>query len=417
MKLTVGYIGLSHLGINYAIASAMKGFNIICYDEDKEIILSLKKKKIPFYEKDTEKNLKERFKQFKFTNTIDDLKECDLVFVSQDVPTDSYGKSDLIVIKNLIKKVVKTIKTTCNLIILCQVPPGFTRSIDWPLDKLFYQVETLIFSKALERALLPERIIIGKNSNKINKKYNFFLNKFKCPILEMSYESAELAKISVNIFLISSVTSTNLLSEVSENIGANWDDISNALKLHKRIGKYAYLKPGLGISGGNLERDLETFKNFLKFNKIYENYSKNIKQISNYRKDWIYKQFMKITKDFKNIKTIGILGLAYKEDTNSTKNSPSISFIKKISINSKFKINVNDQKKKKLLKHRDVKKKKKIEDLMKNCDVLVIATPWNIFKEINLNKFSNIKAIIDPYNIINFPKNRNKNSKYISMGN
>ena len=117
MKLTVGYIGLSHLGINYAIASAMKGFNIICYDEDKEIILSLKKKKIPFYEKDTEKNLKERFKQFKFTNTIDDLKECDLVFVSQDVPTDSYGKSDLIVIKNLIKKVVKTIKTTCNLII------------------------------------------------------------------------------------------------------------------------------------------------------------------------------------------------------------------------------------------------------------------------------------------------------------
>ncbi len=48
MKLTVGYIGLSHLGINYAIASAMKGFNIICYDEDKEIILSLKKKKNSF---------------------------------------------------------------------------------------------------------------------------------------------------------------------------------------------------------------------------------------------------------------------------------------------------------------------------------------------------------------------------------
>ena len=126
---------------------------------------------------------------------------------------------------------------------------------------------------------------------------------------------------------------------------------------------------------------------------------------------------MKITKDFKNIKTIGILGLAYKEDTNSTKNSPSISFIKKISINSKFKINVYDPRIKKLLKHRDVNFYKKIEDLMKNCDVLVIATPWNIFKEINLNKFSNIKAIIDPYNIINFPKNRNKNSKYISMGN
>ena len=86
----------------------------------------------------------------------------------------------------------------------------------------------------------------------------------------MNYESAELAKISINIFLISSVTSTNILSEISENIGANWSDVSNALKLDKRIGKYAYLKPGLGISGGNLERDLETFRNFLKFNNILQ---------------------------------------------------------------------------------------------------------------------------------------------------
>ena len=51
MKLTIGYVGLSHLGINYAIASAIKGFNVVCYDDDKNIISSLKKKKIPFYEK------------------------------------------------------------------------------------------------------------------------------------------------------------------------------------------------------------------------------------------------------------------------------------------------------------------------------------------------------------------------------
>ena len=251
MNLIIGYVGLTHLGINYAVASAIKGFNVVCYDDDKNIISSLKKKKIPFYEKNTEKNLKKKFKLFKFTNKINDLKNCDLVFISRDVPTDSNGKSNLLEIKKLIKKIVKIIKTECNLIILCQVPPGFTRSIKWPSNRLFYQVETLIFSNALERALFPERIIIGKSLNKMNKKYNFFLKKFKCPILEMNYESAELAKISINIFLISSVTSTNILSEISENIGANWLDISNALKLDKRIGKYAYLKPGLGISGGN----------------------------------------------------------------------------------------------------------------------------------------------------------------------
>ena len=104
MKLTIGYVGLSHLGINYAIASAMKGFNVICYDKRLDILDSLKKKKIPFYEKGTEINLKKRFKQFKFTNNLDDLLICDIVFISQDVPTDSKGKSNLSLINKSIKK-------------------------------------------------------------------------------------------------------------------------------------------------------------------------------------------------------------------------------------------------------------------------------------------------------------------------
>ncbi|MDB4081465.1 nucleotide sugar dehydrogenase [Candidatus Pelagibacter sp.] len=415
MKLTIGYVGLTHLGVNYAIASAIKGFNVVCYDENLNVISSLKKKKIPFYEKDTEKNLKKRFKQFKFTNKISDLKNCDLIFLSQDVPTDIKGKSNLSVIKKSIKKIIKVIKNKCDLIILCQVPPGFTRSIKWPSNKLYYQVETLIFSNALERAISPERIIVGKYSRKISKKYNFFLSKFKCPVLEMNYESAELAKISINIFLISSITSTNILSEISENIGANWLDISKALKLDKRIGKYAYLKPGLGISGGNLERDLETFKNFLKFNKTYQNYSTNIKEISNHRKDWIYIQFKKITKDFKNLNKIGILGLAYKENTNSIKNSPSISFIKKISLNNKYTINVFDPKIKKLSKYRSINICKNINDVMKNCEILLLATPWKIFKNIKLKKFKNIKAIIDPYNLINLSIDEKK-IMYTGMG-
>ena len=376
----------------------------------------LRKKKIPFYEKNTRKNLKKKFKQFKFTNKITDLKNCDLVFISRDVPTDSNGKSNLLEIRKLIKKIVKIIKKNCDLIILCQVPPGFTRSINWPSNNLYYQVETLIFSNALERAFSPERIIIGKDSSKIDKRYHFFLKKFKCPILEMNYESAELAKISINIFLISSVTSTNLLSEISENIGANWFDISNALKLDKRIGKYAYLKPGLGISGGNLERDLETFKDYLKFNKIYQNYSRNIKKISDHRKNWTYVQFKKMTKDFKNLKKIGVLGLAYKENTNSIKNSPAISFIKKISLNNQYKINVYDPKIKKLPNYKNINICKNINDLMKNCELLLVATPWENFKKINLDKFKNIKAIIDPYNLINFCLSRKK-IKHIGMGN
>mgnify|MGYP001131351996 CR=1 FL=1 len=414
MKLTIGYVGLTHLGVNYAIASAMKGFNVVCYDDDLDVISTLKKKRIPFYEKGTEKYLKKNFNKFCFTNKISDLQSCDLIFISKDVPTDSNGKSNLLEIKRIIKKITQSIKKKGNLIVLCQVPPGFTRNINWPLKNLYYQVETLVFSNSLERALYPERIIVGRNSDKVDKRYNFFLKKFKCPILEMSYESAELAKISINIFLISSVTSTNILSEISENIGANWSDISGALKLDKRIGKYAYLKPGLGISGGNLERDLETFRNYLEFNKIYENYSKNIKKISTYRKNWNYTQFKKIINNFKNLRSVGILGLTYKENTNSIKNSPSLYFIKKIYHTKKFKINAFDPKIKELINYKSVKICKNIPELLKNSEIVFISTPWKVFKKINYKKFKNIKTSIYTYNLISSLVK--KKTKHIGMG-
>ena len=74
----------------------------------------------------------------------------------------------------------------------------------------------------------------------------------------MRYESAELAKISINCCLVASVTVANTLAEFCERIGADWSEIVPALKLDRRIGPYAYLTPGLGIAGGNLERDLAT---------------------------------------------------------------------------------------------------------------------------------------------------------------
>ena len=78
----------------------------------------------------------------------------------------------------------------------------------------------------------------------------------------MRYESAELAKISINMCLVASVTTANTLAELCEKIGADWSEIVPALKLDKRIGQYAYLAPGLGIAGGNLERDLATVCSF-----------------------------------------------------------------------------------------------------------------------------------------------------------
>ena len=145
----------------------------------------------------------------------------------------------------------------------------------------------------------------------------------------MRYESAELAKISINFFLVSSVTTANILAEVCEKIGADWNEIVPALQLDKRIGKYAYLKPGLGISGGNLERDLATILKISKEKHTHRSVIKEWIENSKYRKNWLSNCFRNdVLPNFSDGKIdICLLGLAYKENTHSTKNSPSINFI------------------------------------------------------------------------------------------
>ena len=414
--MKIGFAGLSHLGIIASVVSAAKGCNVIAYGDYLEL------KKINSNKIDiTEPKLNELYfknkKKIKFTNRIKDLEKTDIIYISKDVYTDNKGNSDLSDIKRVVRKIT-LFKKKSVLVILSQVPPSFTRKIIWPVNKLYYQVETLVFGNAIQRALKPERTIIGCSNStvKINIKLKKYLNLYKCPILKMKYESAELAKISINMYLISSITTTNELAEISKKIGANWSEISPALRLDKRIGKYAYLNPGLGISGGNLERDLETFRKFLKFNKIYENFSNNIKKISEYRKNWIYIKFKKIINKNKNIKQVGVLGLTYKEGTNSIKNSPSIFFIKKAVLKHEIKVNVYDPVIKKLNISKKIKICQNIDQVIKSSDLLIIATPWKNFKNININKYHKIKAIIDPHNYLSLSINKIQNSKHITMG-
>src|SRR4029078_8790702 len=118
----------------------------------------------------------------------------------------------------------------------------------------------LVFGRAVERALYPERFIVGcpDPSAPLPDAFSAFLKLFGCPMLTMRLESAELTKIAINCFLVASVSTANTLAELCEGIGADWSEMVPGLLLDKRIGQHAYLTAGLGIAGGNLERDLAT---------------------------------------------------------------------------------------------------------------------------------------------------------------
>ena len=349
----VGFAGLTHLGLNYLAASAEKGFKSVGFDFDKKKINKLKKSFIDYKEPNLEKIIKKNKKKIFFTTNLIDLKKCHIVFISQDVQTDGRGDSYYYNLKKLVKKTSKFLNKKAIMVILSQIQPGFTRNIRFDKKRLYYQVETLIFGNALQRALFPERIIIGCNSpeNKLNQFFLKYLNKFKCPVIKMKYESAEFAKISINILLASSVTTANMLAQLCEKISADWHEIVPALKLDKRIGQKAYIKPGLGISGGNIERDIHSVYKILRKKNEHTDIIKSFQKNSKYMKSWVYRSLIK--EEILNKKkstNIGILGLAYKENTNSTKNSPTIDLLKKL---RRKKIKIYDPKAKLKLKNKN----------------------------------------------------------------
>jgi UDPglucose 6-dehydrogenase len=411
MKIKIAMCGMTHLGLVYGSVFSRKN-KCVFYDHRLQYIEELKKNNIQIKEKNLNKLLKKNKKNIFYSDTINDVLKCDIIFLSLDIETNSQGKSNYKLINLYLDKLKNKIKKKQTLIILSQLQPGFCRKLKSKIkSELIYFVETLVFGNAIERAMFPERLILGIDQN-LSKQVRYFLKLYSCPILKMNYESAELTKISINLFLVSSVITTNLVSTISKSIGANWNHIKTSLMLDKRIGKYAYLSPGLGISGGNLERDLNSIVEIGKKQKIDTKIILLWQKLSNSRKEWINDQIQLIKKNYKFNK-VGMLGLTYKPNTNSIKNSPSILTIKK-NPNIFFKCHDPQADFIKLNNIRNYS----IEECCKNVKVLIISTPWEIYFHTQIEKEiikNNIRYVIDPFRVLSLDKNLNKKINYYTL--
>ena len=183
----IGFVGMTHLGLNMATATALKGFDVSCFDENNNLVKDLNSGKINIDEPGLKDSIKKEQKRILFTNSIEHLNKCELIYISPDIETDNEGNSDLSYIENLIKSVDLQLDKKIPFIILSQVPPGFTSSLNLE-RKCYYQVETLIFGQALDRATYPERIIVGSKNKNISEKYKKFLNRFTRNIIVMNLE-------------------------------------------------------------------------------------------------------------------------------------------------------------------------------------------------------------------------------------
>lgn len=423
----IGFVGLSHLGIVSALAAASKGFDVIAYDPDAALCEALRQGRLPVSEPQLPELLTATRSRIQFTDDPAALGTCSVVVFARDVPTGHDNRSNLATVQQGIEVIAPHTAPRTVLVVLSQVPPGFTRRLDVTLERIhpqrqlqvFSQVETLVFGCAVERALRPERFIVGCRNpyEPLPQPYAELLNAVACPVFRMRYESAELAKISVNLLLASSVSTTNTLAELCEVLGADWSEIIPALTSDKRIGPHAYVKPGLGLSGGNVERDLATVNDLARLHGTDAGMVEACVSNSRHRRDWILRVLAAQVLSVYQHPVIALWGLAYKPDTDSLKNAPSLALLEVL---KSFPVRAYDPQAR--LVAGSFPNVTQVESALSACqgaEALVVLTPWPEFSFVSMNQVRELmrgQVIIDPFGTLNEQRCREVGFAYVRIG-
>jgi UDPglucose 6-dehydrogenase len=421
-----GFLGLSHLGIVSSIGWASFGQPVVGVDLDPAPVQALQQGALPVHERLLEELFTRARRQLMFGTDPALLAECSLVIVARDVPTDSGNTSDTSIVLRLLDAAVPHLRPGVTLALMSQVPPGFTRRLAQRIRerrpdlafRLYYWVETLIFGNAVERYLTPERIIIGcaDPAAPLPPELEAGLRRFNCPIFPMAYESAELTKTAINLYLCAAVTYANTLSDLCERIGADWGEMMPALRLDKRIGPAAYIRPGLGIAGGNLERDMVTLRDLCRARGMDAGFIEALLEYNARRPEWVHRKLQEHLFGEVAHPVIAVWGLAYKKNTRSTKNSVALRVLRELG--GRADIRAYDP----IVRADEIDLAVKVmadrDEALSGADCLLILTDWDEFAVPNPEALQTMRGrlVIDGVGVVDVGRADLRGVRYFAMG-
>jgi UDPglucose 6-dehydrogenase len=309
---------------------------------------------------------------------------------------------------------------------MSQVPVGFARALamhirdqrkDLPF-RLLYWVDVLIVGDAVSRFLKPGRIVIGHEHTPeaLPGPVSRMLQSFQCPIFDMNYESAEITKSAVNVYLATTVTFANALSNLCEAVGADMTQIIPALRFDKRIGPFAYIKPGLGFSGGHLERDLVALSRLARSHGVDTSVLDLIQEESAGRYRWLTRNIESEIFAEHASPTIALWGLSYKKNTDSTHGAPSLKVIRDCATRARL---VAYDPLVRLPSDLGVTTVDDRYAALEGADGLLILSDWDEFKTLDtgrLKQAMETPVIIDPLGVLADIDFTHEAVSYIPMG-
>jgi UDPglucose 6-dehydrogenase len=395
MKLTI--IGTGYVGLVTGTCFAEVGHRVICVDNDAAKVKLLQSGGIPIYEPDLEELVKKNVAagRLSFTSsTAEGVEKSDVIFIAVPTPPQPDGSVDLSFIERVARDIAAAMTDYKIVVDKSTVPVKTGEKVTETIKryckaKVDFDVvsnpEFLREGFAVNDLMKPDRVVIGVSSQRPAVAMKEIYKPFNAPIIVTDINSAELIKHAANSFLALKISYINAIANVCEAAGANVQEVAQGIGLDERIGR-RFLNAGIGFGGSCFPKDLSAFI------KIAEQIGydfKLLKEVQHINADQMERFIKKITDTLWVLKdkTIGVLGLAFKQNTDDVRSSPAIDLCQRLQKEGAA-LRVHDpkamDKAKSILK--DVTYVDDMNAVSEGCDALIIATEWDEFKKLDLER-------------------------------
>jgi UDPglucose 6-dehydrogenase len=430
----IGVIGTGYVGLVTGVCFAEFGVAVTCIDKDEKKIKALKKGEIPFYEPGLDDLVKKNVKngRLRFSTRIQDAVDSSLViFIAVGTPPRGDGSADMRYVEAVAEEIAQSIKGYKVIVTKSTVPVGTGARLRKIISKkLKEQVDFDIVSNpeflregsAIEDFMRPNRVIIGASSQQaiaIMKDLYGPLYLIETPFVITNIETAELIKYASNSFLAVKISFINEMANLCDRVGADVHMVAKGMGLDHRIGS-KFLHPGPGYGGSCFPKDTRALLT------IAKNHDAEVGVVSaaieaNERQKQLAVEKIRSGMGGLKGKTVAVLGLSFKPNTNDMREAPSIFIIEHL-LKAKAKVKAYDpiaMDDAKEIFRDTIRYAKDPYECMKGADAVVIVTEWNELRNLELMK---IKALLKtPYffdlrNIYEPAKMKKLGFKYFCVG-
>ena len=398
MKLCI--IGTGYVGLVTGTCFAEVGHTVTCVDNDASKVKTLQAGGIPIYEPGLEEMVKRNVAagRLQFTvSTAEGVQNSGVIFIAVPTPPQPDGSVDLSFIEKVAREIASAMTSYKIVVDKSTVPVKTGEKVAETIKryckaKVDFDVvsnpEFLREGFAVEDLMKPDRIVVGVTSQRPVAAMREVYTPFNAPIIVTDINSAELIKHASNSFLALKISYINAVANICEASSANVEEVATGMGMDARIGR-RFLNAGLGFGGSCFPKDLSAFIKIAEtlgydFSLLREVQNINAAQMDRFVKKitgtlWVLKD-----------KKLGVLGLAFKQNTDDVRMSPAIELCERL-LKDGAALRVFDPKA--MEKAKDVLKPGAnltyVDDMnavAEGCDALVVATEWPEFKQLDLDR-------------------------------